>query len=57
MHQIVAIENVLARTPGSLDGFAAVCSCGTRVESSLVTLARAWGNDHAAYYNRKESAR
>lgn len=56
-HAIVAIENVLATEPGSISGFAAVCACGTRIESSLITCARAWGNDHVTYYTAKEAGR
>lgn len=54
VHEIIAIHNVLAEKPGSLSGFAAECSCGSLIESSLVTIARQWGRDHCNYYNAKE---
>jgi len=53
-HQIIAMHNVLAKEPGSLDGFGAECSCGTVIESSLIVIARQWGRDHCNYYNAKE---
>lgn len=56
-HAIIAVEPTVASEPGALNGFDAVCTCGTRVGSSLQTLARQWGEDHAKYYNRKEGSK
>lgn len=56
-HAIIAVEPVTATEPGSLDGFAATCTCGTQIASSLKTIARQWGEQHADYYNRKEGSK
>lgn len=56
MHQITSIVPVAATGRGDIDGFEAVCSCGDRVGSSLITLARQWGREHAEYMNRKEAS-
>lgn len=53
-HEIIGAEPSPAKEAGSLDGWAAVCSCGTRIESSLIECAMSWGRDHAHYYNQKE---
>ena len=55
LHTIERIDLVLAARPGDLSGFAAVCSCGARIESSLVVLARSWGTDHCRYYNARRT--
>jgi hypothetical protein len=55
-HAVTAVKEVAAPEVGALDGFGAVCTCGHITVSSLRTLAVSWGNDHAAYMNKKEAA-
>lgn len=56
-HQILRIEDKPAEYAGCLDGFAAVCSCGEKIGSSLRTCAELWGREHVNYMNAKEVAR
>ena len=56
MHAITKLIELPAKNVGDLDGYGAVCSCGAVVPSSLKTLARQWGNEHANYYNAKEAS-
>jgi len=56
MHSIPHIKPMPAKGHGDLDGYGAVCACGTVITSSLETLAREWGRDHVKYYNAKEGS-
>ena len=53
-HAITTIVPEPAKGHGDINGFAAICTCGDRIVSSLHSLARQWGNEHADSYNQKE---
>lgn len=54
-HAIVDLVPTPAPGPGGLPGFDAICTCGTRIGSSLRSLAAEWGRDHVRYYTAKEA--
>jgi len=54
-HAITAIVPEPKKGHGDIDGFAAICTCGDRIVSSLKTIAAQWGREHATYYNAKEA--
>jgi hypothetical protein len=57
-HRIERIEAVQASGPGALDGFAAYCSCGYVLTTSLGREeALRQGAAHATYMSRKADGR
>ena len=56
VHEIILVEACDASEPGALSGNAAHCSCGEILKTSLsADHASSLGEQHATYYNRKES--
>lgn len=53
-HTITDFQPVPAPGYGGLPGYAATCTCGSVISSSLETLTWEWAREHIAYYNRKE---
>lgn len=56
-HIVTDFQPVPAPGPGGIPGFAATCSCGSVISSSLKALTWSWANDHIRYYTEKEAGK